>query len=318
MKSLYTSSMRTVLKAILTTCVFVGLYPLIRSLPNSQCAFLHFEPVGETAEGTEFCGTDDGAVFLDLKRLRFPILSSLNSSSAPTVGKSTQFYLELKTTQGRPITFEDLAVVHTKRLHLFVIHSSLDDYHHLHPEPDGIPGSYHFEFTPLKQGVYTIFAEMVPLRSASILIAKEEIVVETHNEKMTTASLLDISRDRSTKVINGYHFQLSSVSEKPWTINNENEFHLRVSHTVPNQSITFQRVMGEYAHLAAFDKGNRGFAHLHPLDENPLNEEVEKEAREVTFKFLFNTHLPGIYKIWAQLRIEDKDFFVPFDITISS
>lgn len=304
--------MRIFVSVVLTTIVFGGLFPLIRSLPNTECAFLHFEPVDKEVEGTEFCGTEDGGVFIDLKKLRFPVTLSLNNSSTPIEGKVATFDLELKTIQGRPLLFEDLAIVHTKRLHLFVIHSSLEDYHHLHPEPTGIPGIYHSQFKPSKQGTYKIFAEMVPLRSASILIAKSEMAVEKKHSK-TNPLPSKGWKDIPTKQINGYRFKLTQASDKPLGINEENEIHLHVINIATDHPIPFEKVMGEYVHLVAFDKECRGFSHLHPLSEGD-----GIGTGSVVFQFSFNTYLPGSYKIWAQLKIDNQDFLIPFDITVVS
>ena len=64
--------------------------------------------------------------------------------------------------------------------------------------------------------------------------------------------------------------------------------------------------MGACAHLVVFDSERNGFAHLHPV-------ETDKSALPLTFKVT----LPhsGNYAVWAQMRLDGRDVFVPFKLT---
>src|SRR5699024_2287396 len=56
---------------------------------------------------------------------------------------------------GQPLEASELAVVHTEKLHLFVVDSSLRDYQHIHPQPTDMPGIFRFDFTPKTSNSYS-------------------------------------------------------------------------------------------------------------------------------------------------------------------
>ena len=65
------------------------------------------------------------------------------------------------------LNFNDLKKVHTEKLHLLIIDSSLSDYHHLHPTINKKTGAFVFEFTPKRQGNYQIWADVTPIDTLS-------------------------------------------------------------------------------------------------------------------------------------------------------
>jgi hypothetical protein len=73
-----------------------------------------------------------------------------------------------------------------------------------------------------------------------------------------------------------------------------------------------QPVMGAFAHLVAFDDECRGFAHLHPK-ENLIPVEGEETYRG-PLTFGFRPPSTGHFRLWAQVRIDEQEIFVPFDL----
>jgi len=62
----------------------------------------------------------------------------------PTPGVAQEVTLELLTSGGTPIAPHELAITHTKNMHVMVVDPSLQDYHHVHPQADGLNGQYTF------------------------------------------------------------------------------------------------------------------------------------------------------------------------------
>src|SRR5690348_3766977 len=73
-----------------------------------------------------------------------PTLQLTLMPQAPlVVGKPTTVLLKLTNIDQRSlITDKDLQTVHTKKLHLLVIDSTLTDYQHIHPVETATPGLY--------------------------------------------------------------------------------------------------------------------------------------------------------------------------------
>ena len=67
---------------------------------------------------------------------------------------------------GLPLAAADVALSHTRKIHLLAIDPSLQDYQHLHPEADPLfKGIWRFTLTPQKAGIYQVFLDLIPIRS---------------------------------------------------------------------------------------------------------------------------------------------------------
>lgn len=291
---------KTLFQVGLITLVCVGTYFALRSLPDTRCEFLHYEATSVTDNGIEFCETSP-ASFLDLERLIFPVNMQLTLDSEPQVGQKSLVKLALSTQGGSPILPHELAITHTERLHLLVVDPSLRDYHHIHPEALGPNGEWTFAFKPRLAGVYQLYAEMVPVRTRRKAIATGAIKVPGIPQSPEVTRRLESS-------VADYHFTLEVEPEHP-QIWQDNGITLRVNKP-GGGDVVLQEIMGAYAHMVAFDNERSGFAHMHPTvtgKENSPQPEVG---------FIFNTSKPGHYRIWAQVKLEDRTVFAPFDLEV--
>jgi hypothetical protein len=72
--------------------------------------------------------------------------------------------------------------------------------------------------------------------------------------------------------------------------------------------------MGAFAHLVAFDDQRSGFAHLHPVEADPLK---PPHAQQPVLNFKLTIPEPGKYVIWAQVNLGGREEFVPFAAEIN-
>lgn len=291
------------LQITLITACFAAIYPLVRFLPDTKCEFLHYDHV-EGSDDTELCLDDEGsAIFYDMEALQFPVQLSITDGPELRQAAPATVNLHFQTEIGRPINYSELAIVHTERLHLFVIDESLEDYHHVHPIAADGPGNYTFSFTPRNAGTYTLYAEAVPLASKSVVIARDQLQVNPAATANLASSL------QMAQLPQGVEFELE-VLGGPVTSGYPNDIVIRVR-SPQGQPVPFMETMGALCHLAAFDEQGKGFAHLHPLDEG-----VGVGTEETSFSFVFNTTQPGPYKLWAQFMVHGQDLFVPFELSV--
>ncbi|MGE9293481.1 MAG: hypothetical protein ACQKBW_07710 [Puniceicoccales bacterium] len=272
---------------VFAAALFVGL----RKLPQDQCAFLHYQPSQITADGLEFCG-DDAPTFLNLDKLSFPVTMELSMPETLKVGQKVFVALKLINVSGEVIEPHELAITHTEPLHIMVVDESLEDYHHIHPEPLGPTGEWGFDFTPYRAGRYRVFAEFVPTRTQQKVTGTAEFEVQpatSRPEKPTSA--LPVAQ------LNSLPTQLSSSTENSLTL----KF---------GEPLTLQPVMGALGHMVAFDEDLHGYAHLHPKYTGK-----EKDAEPV-LEFAFNTDKPGKYRLWAQVKVDGEERFLPFDVVV--
>lgn len=293
----------TTAQIAIITAAFGSVYPIVRSLPDAKCEFLHYDKV--EGSDAELCLDDEGsAIFYDMERLKFPVELSVTDIQNAKAGETVTVGLHFQTDLGKPINFEDLAIVHTERLHMFVIDETLEDYHHVHPQEAEGAGNFTFSFEPRRAGTYTLYAESVAQRSRSVVIARSTIEIgDSPSAAFVESSLMDADLPEGVE----FSFEALGGFAVPGY---PNDVVIRIQSPEGNP-IQFEETMGSLCHLAAFDRDGRGFAHLHPLDEG-----VGVGTEETSFSFVFNTNEPGDYKFWAQFMLNGKDLFVPFKLTV--
>ena len=294
---------------VAVTALFVGLFFVIRSLPDAECGFLHYEAIVNADGEVEFCATNH-AGFLDLSRLEYPVELALELPERIRVGESVPVTLELETKGGMPIAPHQLAVTHTEKMHLMMIDPSFTDYHHIHPQAEGIEGRYRFEFTPQRPGTYQLFTEMVPIRTRRQVVATGTIEVEGPKREASFER-------RTVTEVGGYRFELLEV---PPVLQRNRDYRLELGITdLAGKPAKLESIMGAYGHMVAFDQGGRGFAHMHP-ESSIVSERLAGFAanppggRDLAFRF--NVPNPGWYRLFAQVKIEGEVLFAAFDLPV--
>lgn len=275
----------------LITLAAAGLFVGLRKLPDTECAFLHYQPSQVSADGLEFCG-DDNPTFVDFTRLRFPVEMKWNMPPQLSAGEKVFVAMKLINASGAVIQPHELAITHTEPLHLLVVDESLEDYHHIHPEPMGPGGEWAFDFTPYRAGRYRVFAEFVPSRTRQKVTATTEFTV-------SPASVV-LAKPQA-------ELPLVSLQSIPQQMSRAVENSLTVKFGEP---LTLQPVMGALGHMVAFDESLSGYAHLHPKYTG------REKAAEPELAFAFNTEKSGRYRLWAQVKVDDEERFLPFDVVV--
>ena len=291
------------IKIGLITLLFAGLYFVLRALPDAQCGFLHYEEIVHPDGTIEYCATNH-AGFLDLTQLQYPVDMQISLSGEPATGVEQKVTLELLTPGGMPIAPHELAITHTEKLHVMVIDPSLEDYHHVHPQPEGISGKYTFTVTPKRAGTYRVLVEMVPLLTRRQVIATGTIDVKGSERE------IDFER-RSESTVDGIHFVLKGVPELIRT-GIDYRFDLDVL-TVEGDAVMLEEIMGAKGHMVAFDAERKGFAHMHPLDSVVSKQSVDSGAG---LAFLFNVPNPGWYRVFSQIQVAGREVFGSFDVWV--
>lgn len=298
------------LSVAVLSCVFVAAYFVLRALPDAQCGFLHYEEIVNADGEIELCATNH-AGFIDLSRLSYPVVAELKTATPPSPGQVVQVELNLETDGGMSIAPHELAVTHTEKMHVMVIDPSLEDYHHVHPEADGLDGIYTFAFTPSRGGSYRVFTEIVPQRSRRQAIALSELEVAGEAQPAAFAR-------SSESVVDGVRFILSGAPDLMKT-GRDYRFELEITAADDGSTVDLETVMGAKGHMVAFDAARRGFAHMHPVDSvvsaRTAGFSVGDDA-DPGLAFLFNVPNPGWYRLFAQIQVGGEAVFGRFDLKV--
>lgn len=228
------------------------------------------------------------------------------SPAAPLVaGKSAHIVARLETlADKKPLTLDGLKEIHTKKLHLLIVDPSLSDYHHIHPVAGKNPGEYVFDFTPMKNGRYRVWADIVPVATG-----KQEYVRADMGSPAAEKPVID-KTPRLTASVKGYDFALT-LDGTP-----KAGAPLMAELTVTKDGKPFaelEPVMGAFAHVVGFTEDYNSVLHIHPMGKEPSRDNARGGP---TLSFHLEPKAPGFVKLFAQVRIDGQDVFVPFGLTV--
>lgn len=285
------------------TLAAVSLYLFFRFLPTgTDLNHMDFRVTGKNA--IEMCDPSNPQ-FISVIAATSPVALTLKTAAAPTAGREVQVTVRMTTANNKPIAPEDLVVMHTRKLHLLIADPSLTDYQHLHPEPTRVPGEWSFTFTPKLGGIYRIFADFTPAATNRSLYANVDLVVA--GEQLSTPELAAAMTPSWIGQRDSYRLELVPGTRQI-RAGQATDLKFSVTNT-GGGAVGLEPVMDAYAHLVAFDTARSGFAHLHPMDAD-LG--VAPDSIKPTLSFKITIPAAGRYVIWAQLKINGREKFVPF------
>ncbi len=297
----------------LLTAGALALFVTVRLLPTgTNLNHMDFRAAGKNV--IEFCDPTNPQ-FIPVVNVRSPVAMTVSLSSAVQAGARVSGTVTLKTASGKPIGPVDLAVMHTRKLHLLIVDPALGDYQHVHPEPGRTPGEWSFSFVPRNEGVYRIFADFTPLATGRGLYSHADLNVGASPRPDSVGVAAPVhagATPGATVDQDGYRFALD-FGGKPIRAGGQADLRFRISH-VGGGPVPMEPVMGAYAHLVAFDQQRSGFAHLHPNQADPS---IAPNAVTPELDFRITIPNPGQYVIWAQTIIAGKEEFVPFWFTVT-
>ena len=244
----------------------------------------------------------------DRKPVRNTVEAQVRTDGPLTVDKPVKAYLSLRDRfTGEPVTLEKLREVHTQKIHLLIIDTSLTDYHHEHPAPvTPDSGDYVFTFTPSKSGPYRVWADLEPVSTRFQEYAVADIPADSTGEPVT-GKLTKLQAD-----VSGLHFDLE-LSPQEIRILQVITATLRV---YDRKGIPFRQlepIMGTYAHLVGFYEDRQAVVHCHPTGKNPLRSE-DRGGPELQFKF--GAIRPGLIRLFCQVQINGASIFAPFSVMV--
>lgn len=280
-----------------------ALYFGMRWLPTgTNLSHMDFRVDPKSGNAIEFCDPANPQ-FIPVVAARSPVSVSLVLPGPAIAGEPLHAVMVLRTSTGKPVTPEDLLVVHTRRLHLLIIDPSLTDYQHVHPEPLGRPGEWGFTFTPKAGGTYRVFADFTPAATSRGLYASADLAV-TGAPASPSVSL------QAAKAQGPLRFSLVAA-QSPVRATQPIDLRFAVQRD-DGGPVDLQPLMGAFAHLVAFDETRSGFAHLHPVEA----ETQMPDAKNPQLNFKLTIPKAGRYVIWAQVNVAGDERTVPFELAV--
>lgn len=251
----------------------------LRSLPDTQCTFMHAEHQPVLADGLEFCGVNEEANFYSPKAMRFPVQLKVVLAEGGPAGE-----VRLLKDNGHPYYAHEIKVSHTRQVHLHLRQlGGARLYAHLHPSPaddgawrftlpahlaDGSPLGAYVDFTDIRTG-RTMLAEAMVQGGA----ARSAATAPLPRNRVAAMTLSSDVAGSSAMV----RFTLTGP---------------------PGRPLRLKPIMGSLGHVVVFsvEQPTAGYAHLHPTLEGG-----EYEPEPV---LAFRLRLPaaGTYDLWLNLN----------------
>ncbi|QQZ10401.1 hypothetical protein [Heyndrickxia vini] len=183
----------------------------------------------------------------------------------------------------------ELEVSHEKYMHLIVVSSDLEEYHHVHPEQKG-EGIYKQKIN-LANNSYKVIVDITPKGLQYSAKPIELHVGESHYDQHDNHLVAD---KNFTKTINGQTVELTTQS---FEVNKEITLNFDVKDAKPDP------YLGALGHVVVLDEDGEKYIHVHPVADD---------------KTVFETRFdkPGIYKLWAEFKFGNQVNAYPFIIEV--
>lgn len=234
------------------------------------------------------------------------IIAAVRTKDPLVVGVQAQGFLRLTKLSGGPALLTDLREVHTEKIHLLIIDSSLTDYHHEHPRPTDIPGEYSFNFTPRKPGPYRVWADLRPTSTGFQEYAMANLVSSTRGDPLTDKSVKLVAK------LDGLRYELFFDKAK-LKADQPVLGRLRITKLDGTPFTQLEPIMGAFAHLVGFSEDYKTVVHLHPKGSKLLTAQ-DRGGPELEFQFY--AAQPGFVRFFAQVQIKGVSRFAPFGLCV--
>jgi rubrerythrin len=289
-----------------------SLYPkeALQLLPPLWSCPMHQELMKTAAGNCPICGMPLEPIYVTQPQLtESPIIGAEIITDGPLeVGKRANLRIRLFfLDNSQPVGLSDLEETHTRKIHLLISDITETDYHHEHPEPAG-DGEYAFSFTPQRPDTYRVWADLLPVRTH----VQQYSVADIPSSTSRQAKLAENEAENRHAEIDGYKFELSfekDVIHERDTVAGK----LRVTEPDGQPCKKLGVVMGAFGHFVGFGDEFVTVLHLHPTGP-PITDPEARSGPELPFYFRSNK--TGLFRLFAQVKIEGKDFFPRFVLRV--
>jgi Heavy metal binding domain len=289
-----------------------SLYPkeALQILPPLWSCPMHQELMKTAAGNCPICGMPLEPIYVTQPQLtQAPIIRAEIVADSPLeVGKPADLRIRLFfLDDNQPVRLSDLEETHTRKIHLLISDTTETDYHHEHPEPAS-DGEYALSFTPQRPDTYRVWADLLPVRTHVQQYSVADIPSSTPRE----GRMAENEPENRHAEIDGYKFDLSFEKE---LIHERDTVAAKLRVTQPDGQPCNKLgvVMGAFGHFVGFGDDFATVLHLHPV--GPLITDPEARGGP-ELPFYFRSNKTGLIRLFAQVKIEGKDFFPRFVLRV--
>ena len=235
------------------------------------------------------------------------IRATVTTKQPLAVGAKAEALIRLATANGKPVSLDDLAEMHTEKIHLLLIDGSLSDYHHEHPRPTGVPGEYAFSFTPGKPGPYRVWADLVPTATKQQEYVIADIASNAKSEPITNRNI------STTAMVDGFAFE-ATIDPPNLVAGQDAMMKISIRGKDGQPLGQLEPLMGAFAHMVGFAEDFKTIAHIHPMGEEPTK---ATDRGGPLLEFHMNPEQAGLLRLFVQVQIGERNLFAPITVKVA-
>lgn len=212
-----------------------------------------------------------------------------------TVGAQGTLSFQILDADSAPLT--EFSESHDKDLHLIIVRSDGDQFHHVHPSLDETTGTWSLPWTWEKAGNYRVYADFTPggEEASGVTLTRTVDVAGEYSPVGRPATRVDSTGDYSASVAG--ELVAGQTAE------------LTVSISRRSDPVTeLEPYLGAFGHLVALRDGDLAYLHVHPHAEDP--KPGERSGPEITF--MAEAPTAGRYLLYLDFQIDGQVHTVEF------
>jgi hypothetical protein len=244
-------------------------------------------------------------------------------------GENVALVFTVRDAEGK--TVRDLAVVHEKQMHLLVISKDLNEFYHLHPEPQA-DATYRVAHNFPNGGDYKLYVDYTPKEGKQTV---DQIPFKVDGNPRAPIALKEDSSD--TKTVDG--LRVTMRPDRELRAGQELMLDFTVSDERTRKPVTdLQPYLGALAHFVIVSEDGADFLHAHPMEKTEMaaaehgggheamphahgdkGKSHEAHAPKASASEVSaHTTFPraGLYKVWAQFQRGGRVSTVPFVVRV--
>ncbi|HEY2942191.1 MAG TPA: heavy metal-binding domain-containing protein [Vicinamibacteria bacterium] len=224
--------------------------------------------------------------------------------------------LRLRFTVNHPTTgalVRDFSIVHEKPFHLFVVSQDLEDYQHVHPEPQP-DGSLAVDLSLARPGYYKLYADFLPLGGRPQVLPEVLVTSDTATDLASSgAHLVPDLRPKTSGTVTAS----LSVPAAGLAAGRDEKLVFHVTDAATGAPVTdLEPYLGAFGHTLVMSEDTLHYVHAHPVEALPAGVVDPRGGPDLTFKALLPR--PGRYRIWTQLKRAGVVSTVSFTVEAAS
>lgn len=262
-------------------------------------AVIGLMPIGALAHGDALAGDGELSAQLSGRLEVLPNHYHVAGNSIPTS-------IRLTWSDGKPLTFGELEVGHTKKIHLLIVDESLSDFQHAHPDETDTPGEYRFVFNPKFGGRYHIWANFIPKATDKQDYART--VMTVGGDPAPAGRPINSIAERD-----GYRYELAMEDNEPLRVGQATLLNLTVRQADGRDFAGLEPVMGAFAHVVGFTPKLDSVIQAYPTGEETKTDATRGGSK---LSFRVTPERAGYLKLYVQTQIRGLKEFVAFGLNV--